>query len=282
VTLADQAVRDPGALRVRLLQTDPQLGDVEGNLAHLDGLVSARPDVDLVVTPELATHGYHLGVLDDSDPVALEDPRLAALGRHGPTVVAGFAEATGHRVHNSAAVIGAQSTGVQRKLYLPNYAGWEELKHFRPGGGITLHRLGEADIAVLICNDMWQPVLPWLAVHAGASVIVAPVNSILTTAQPPSARAWEAILVHTAITLQAYVVFVNRVGEENGNRFWGGSRVLCPDGDTMVELGDEPGEAVVDLDLAGQRRLRRRWPLLQQSRLDLIAAEATRLHAAQT
>lgn len=279
MSAADQEVRATDSLRVRLLQTEPRLGDVAGNLARLDLLVSERPQADLVVAPELATHGYHLGELGDPAPLAGDDARLAALGGHGPTVVTGFVEQSRHHVHNSAAIVDADGVRVQRKLFLPTYGAWEERKHFRPGARTAVHHVGGAEISVLICNDMWQPVLPWLAAHAGAEVLVVPVNSVVSEVGSPTDQTWDLILRHAAITLQAYVVFVNRTGREGGATFWGGSRVISPQGTTLVELDDQPGTAEVDLDLAGLRTLRRRWPLLQESRFDLVAAEAARLHA---
>jgi predicted amidohydrolase len=268
---------DGSPLRVRLLQTEPVLGKVEANLARLDELVAASSGADLVVTPELATHGYHLGLLDDSEPLSLSDPRVTALGRHGPTVVVGMVEQAGHRVHNTAAVVGADSVGAQRKLYLPTYRQWEEHKHFSPGGAITHHEVAGTRLAVLICNDLWQPVLPWLAAHGGAEVLVVPVNSVVSEVGRPTSEVWESILVHAALALQTYVVFVNRVGLEGGGRFWGGSRVIGPTGETVLRLGDDVEEGEVELDIPGLRRLRREWPLLRETRPELIAAEAQRL-----
>ena len=264
-------------LRVRLLQTDPRLGDVAGNLGRVDGLVAASPEVDLVVAPELALHGYHLGLLDHVEALPIEDPRIRALGGHGPTVVAGFVEQAGHRVHNAAAVAGPGGVGVQRKLYLPTYRQWEERKHFSAGGRITRHQVAGVRFAVLICNDLWQPVLPWLAGHGGAEVLVVPTNSIVSDVGRPTSEVWTTILEHAALTLQCYVVFVNRVGAEGGGRFWGGSRVVGPTGETLGVLGDEAGELDVELDIDELRRLRRHWPFLQETRPELIVNEARRL-----
>ncbi|MHA7262238.1 nitrilase-related carbon-nitrogen hydrolase [Arthrobacter sp. TMN-37] len=266
-------------LRVRLLQTDPVLGDVDGNLARLDALVQAGTDCDLVVAPELATHGYHLSEVPDIDPLQPDDERLLRLGRHGPAVVAGFAEAFRHHTFNSAALLTDGDPRIQRKMYLPTYRGWEERKHFRPGGRLLCHDLADTRLAVLICNDAWQPAVPWLAAHSGAEVLVVTVNSATSTVGISTERAWEIILLHAAVVLQSYVVFVNRSGRENERDFWGGSRVIDPSGEVLGQLGSEPGELTCDLDLGGLRRLRRQWPLLQESRAEIIAREAAQLSA---
>ena len=265
-------------LLVRLLQTDPVLGDVDGNLQRLGEQVARASSCDLVVTPELATHGYHLGHLDEApDDLAADDPRLAALGGHGPAVVVGFAERSSHHRYNSAALVTADGVRVQRKLFLPNYRAWEERKHFRPGGRLDVEDVAGTRTATLICNDAWQPPLPWAAAHDGAEVLVVPANSVVSDIGTPTSTAWDVILRHAAVALQSFVVFVNRAGDESGQHFWGGSKVFGPTGDVLGELGEEAGALDVELDLAELRRVRRQWPLLQETRERLIARTVARL-----
>jgi predicted amidohydrolase len=268
---------DTGVLKIRLLQTNPVLGDVEGNLIRLDSLVKAASDRDLVVAPELATHGYHLSEVPETMPLSPGDDRLLRLGTYGPAAVVGFAEAFRHHTYNSAALLSDGEPRIQRKMFLPTYRAWEERKHFRPGGTLHCYDLPKTRISTLICNDAWQPVIPWLAAHSGAEVLVVPVNSVTSNVGLPTERAWEILLLHAAVALQSYVVFVNRCGEENGQDFWGGSRVIHPSGEVMGQLGTEAGELDCELDLEELRSLRRQWPLLQEPRADLIAREAARL-----
>lgn len=266
-------------LRVALLQTRPVLGDVEANLAELHLLLGQFAGSDLVVAPELALNGYYLSGLEDVDALTADDPRLAALGRHGPAVVAGFVERSRHDQYNSAAVIDGEQVQVQRKLFLPTYRGWEERKHFRPGTRLRRFHIRGTQVGVLLCNDLWQPPVPWLAVHGGAEVLVVIANSVRSSAAVPVQRAWEILACHTAVTLQSYVVLVNRVGTENDSEFWGSSRVVGPDGEDLLRLGHEPATGEVTLDLNKLRALRRRWPLLREARLELVAREVQALMA---
>jgi predicted amidohydrolase len=270
---------EPAAvLQVALLQTHPRLGDVAGNVAELGYRLSEVAGADLAVTPELATHGYHIGKLDPPpEGLAAHDPLLTALGRQGPAVVVGLAESHLHHRYNSAAIIDRDRTYIQRKLYLPTYRLWEERKHFRPGTSLRCRDVRGVRLAVLICNDLWQAPLPWLAAHAGAEVLIVIANSAASTMDVPVEASWDLILRHTAVTLQCYVVFVNRSGSEADSRFWGGSRVITPDNGVLVQLGEGPDVAKVDLDLAALRDQRRRWPLLQESRFGLVARETARL-----
>jgi predicted amidohydrolase len=53
--------------------------------------------------------------------------------------------------------------------------------------------------------------------------------------------------------------------------------VIHPSGEVLGQLGEEPGELDCELDLAELRSLRRQWPLLQESRADLVARGALEL-----
>jgi predicted amidohydrolase len=265
-------------LRVALVQTAPHLGEAARNLAELDDQLGRLAESDLAVTPELALHGYHLSTLENAEALTAQDERMKKLGRHGPAVVVGFAESWRHHRYNSAALIdGDQVAAVQRKLYLPTYRAWEERKHFRPGNRLHCTDVRGTRVAILICNDLWQPPLPWLAAHDGAEILVVIANSVESRAAVPVRRAWDLLIAHAAVTLQCYVVFVNRSGDENGQHFWGGSHVAGPDGSTFAHLREEPGDIQAELDLGALRDLRRHWPLLQESRFNLVAREASRL-----
>jgi predicted amidohydrolase len=77
---------------------------------------------------------------------------------------------------------------------------------------------------------------------------------------------------------QAWVVYVNRVGTEAGCDFWGGSRVVDPHGEVVVQAPyGEPTLTCVDIDIAVARRSRRELPLIAEARLGLIQRETTRL-----
>ena len=273
------------ALRVTVAQVDCTLGDLEGNLRRTgEAIAQAREEgADLVVFPELSLTGYSLGqVLDD---VALDGvdgelaPLLEGAGHMG--VVVGFAEAGRLHTYNSAAYLEeGLARHLHRKLYLPTYGIFEERKHFSPGQALRAFDTPFGRMAILICNDMWQPMLPFLAVQDGARVLIAPANSSRqrfpgVTDMP---QEWRAINRFHARMLESYVIFVNRVGTEGELTFWGGSEVVDPYGATVFEAPlDKPAVATVDIDLELVRRRRREMPLVKEARLALIAREIERL-----
>ncbi|GAB3300543.1 nitrilase-related carbon-nitrogen hydrolase [Parasphingorhabdus pacifica] len=270
-------------MRVALAQVDCRLGEVQANLDEAHEVVqkAAAENVDLVVFPELSLHGYALGTVSEDRSISVGDERLAQLSRYGPDVSVGLHEDSRLRRYNSASYY-AEGAHVHthRKLYLPNYLDWEERKHSSPGQAMRAYETRHARMATLICNDAWQPALPWLAAQDGAEILLIPTNSAAGVAPGAvdTAAYWRDLLLFIARMQQCWVVFVNRVGDEAGVSFWGGSRVLDPWGEVLAEAPhNEASLTVVELDVQAARRRRREMPLLQEARFGLVSREVNRL-----
>jgi predicted amidohydrolase len=265
-------------MRLALAQIDVRLGDLEANSRRVrEVLAEARAGgADLVVFPELALSGYALG------QVAAESARepaaaIAVTSPEDPAALIGFAELEGGRRHNSAVYVErGESVHVQRKLYLPDYPPFEEGALFTAGGELRAFDAAFGRLAVLICNDAWQPVLPFIAIQDGAQVLLMPSNS--STAVPEAEHYWRELTRFYARMLQCYVVFVNRVGSEAGFTYWGGSHVVDPLGELVVEAPRlEEAIAFADVDLDRVEKRRRELPLVGEPRLDFLRAQLERL-----
>ena len=270
-------------MRVALAQFDSAIGEVDRNLDQIrEMLDQANADgADLTVFPELAVHGYSLGQVPDSAAMLARDERLLELASGHSDVLVGFHEDGGVRAYNSAAYLAdSRLVHVHRKLYLSNYLVWEERKHSSPGQSLRAFDTAYARAATLICNDAWQPAVPWLAAQDGAELLLVPTNSAsnLGADQLDNRVYWERLLESIGRMQQAWVVFVNRVGVENGGDFWGGSRVVDPHGEIVVQAPyGESALISVDIDISVARRCRRELPLIAEARLGLIQRETTRL-----
>ncbi len=279
-------------MRVALAQVAVELGDLDANLARAwSAIRSARDaEADVVVFPELHLSGYDLGRVVDDVALEVRDPRLAELAAAGGGmgVLLGFPELSSSGVHtyNSAAYFeGHDLIHVHRKLYLPTYDVFEERKHFSPGTTLQAFDTAAGRVATLICNDAWQPMLPFLAVHDGARVLFVPADSSQSRfpERYDSPTYWYDLVSFYGRMYQCFVVFVNRVGEENRGtdhelRFWGRSHVVDPWGERLAEAADSAEDLlVVDLDKAAIRRRRREVPLLKEARLGMLEREIRRL-----
>lgn len=272
-------------MRIGLGQIDCLLGDVEHNLGRMREVVhqAHEQNVDLLVFPELCVTGYSLGQISEDISLSPSDPRLQPLLAEAGamSIVFGFHEDGGLRTYNSAVYFeSGNPVHVHRKLYLPTYGAFEERKFFSPGQSMRAFRSGLGSMALMVCNDAWQPVLPFLAVQDGAEILLIPTNSADSRfpGSVDNVEYWHGITRFYARMFESFVVFVNRVGSENDLEFWGRSHIVDPSGAIITEA-PASREALVtaDVDLQEVRRWRRRVPLVKEARLALLCREFDRL-----
>ena len=271
-------------MRIALAQLDPHLGAVEANGERARAVVDeARTGgADLVVFPELYLSGYSLrSAPRDTSRTVADVVRMLDLDGDAPAVLLGFHERDGTQTYNSAVYVeGGRVVHVQRKLYPVEYPPFDEVSLYARGGELRAFGTPWCDAAVLICNDCWQPVLPFIAVHDGARLLLAPSSS--STAAPEAEPYWRELTRFYARMLQCHVVFANRVGAEGDFAFWGGSHVADPAGKVVAEAPRcEEALLFAEIDLRAADALRRRLPLVGDPRLDLLRAELDRLARAE-
>lgn len=275
-------------MRITLAQVDSALGDVEANLERAEQVVvTAREESsDLVVFPELFLSGYSVGEVDADLSVRPDDPRIEKLAQQAGTgsLALGFVESgvQGPHTYNSTVFYrGGRLVHVHRKLYLPAYPPFDERNHFTPGPTLRAFSVGpDTRMAVLLCNDAWQPHLAFLAVQDGATVLLVPAASAQSRFPEhyDSHEYWHDITHFYGRMFEVFVVFVNRTGSEGLLRFWGGSHVIDPWGNVVAEAVQDAEQLLtVDLDLAEVRRRRRQVPLVKEARLGLLQREVGRL-----
>lgn len=255
-------------------------GDVPANAARAAALVDAHPAADLVVLPELWLCGYcpqharERAVFPDGEELA---PVRAAAARCGTSVLIGFAERREGGVGNSLLCIGPDggTSGLYRKIMLFG----DEAAAFEPGEALALPEAGGVVLGPMLCFDVEFPEIARALARAGADVLVtASANMAPYYADhrlASRARALDNRLPH---------LYVNRVGEESGFTFVGGTRSIGPDGRVLAELppaGEDALEAAVRREPVGAAvdylRLAPRVPLRQvtgATRPELQAAHA--------
>ena len=279
---------------IALAQVAPRLGELEANLELAAASVRRARDegAQIVVFPELALTGYLLQDLVPEVAISAGDPRLAALSDEAPELLipTGFVEETSdHRFCNSAALLsGGRLIGLHRKVYLPTYGLFDEGRFTSAGDSIRTVDVGAplGRIGLSVCEDFWHPSLPMLQAQDGASLLI---NVAAGPARAPGSGAgvaavagWQRLQQTYALLGTVAVAFCNRVGNEEGLTFWGGSRLIGADGAVIVEapLYDEAlvvGVLETD-DIPAQRYV---LPLLADERLELTARELDRIIAAR-
>ena len=278
--------------RIALAQLAPHLGEVDANLELARGWLrrAATEGTRLTAFPELALTGYLLGDLVPDVAMHASDPRLATLSREVPgmLVAIGFVEETDeHRFCNSAALLrDGELIGLHRKVYLPTYGMFDEGRFTRAGDRIRAEEVGEPlrRVGLSICEDFWHASLPMIQAQDGAALLV---NLAAGPARAPGSAAglaaiagWHKMQDTYALLGTVAIAFCNRVGNEEGLTFWGGSRLLAPDGSTVAEAPlYEEALLVGSLEIDDLRMQRYGLPLLADERLELVRRELDRIIA---
>ena len=195
----------------------------------------------------------------------------------GMAVSFGFIErgADGRAYNAQALFRHGRCLAVHRKLNLPTYGNLQEGRHFAAGSELATTALpGGWSTATLICADAWNPALPWLAALKGIDLLLVPAASALDAVEGfDNPGGWEVILRHTALAYGLPLVMANHCGSRGGLRFWGGSRVLDPDGHEVARCGDRPGLAVATLRRDDVVAARRRLPTIRDADPALVRRE---------
>jgi predicted amidohydrolase len=278
--------------RIALAQVAPRLGDVDANLEIAAGALrrAGAEDAALLVLPELALTGYLLQDLVPEVAVRADDSRLAELSRTtaGVSLAIGFVEETDdHRYCNSVALLrDGELLGLHRKVYLPTYGLFDEGRFTRPGERIRTLDAGAplGRIGLSVCEDFWHPSLPMIQALDGADLLV---NVAAGPSRAPGSDAglaaiagWHKMQDTYALLGGVAIAFCNRVGNEEGLTFWGGSRVIAANGSTVVEAPLwEEAFVVATLDTDDTRMQRYGLPLLADERLELTRRELDRIIA---
>ncbi len=188
--------------------------------------------------------------------------------------------------HNTTAVLDADGTylGKYRKMHIPDDPGFYEKFYFTPGDlGYKVFKTKFATIGVLICWDQWYPEAARITSLMGAEVLFYPTAIGWASTQDEATNteqynAWQTIQRSHAIANGVHVVSVNRVGEEAGLKFWGGSFVSNPFGSVLYQASHHNEEVMVlELDLNKTDNYRTHWPFLRDRRIDSYQPITSRL-----
>ncbi|MFF5425114.1 MULTISPECIES: carbon-nitrogen hydrolase family protein [unclassified Streptomyces] len=249
------------ALRIALLQSSGELGDVAANLKILDEAAAraAAAGAGLLLAPELFLTGYAIGpdlarLAEPSDgPSARAVADLAA--RHGLAVGYGYPERDTERhgvLYNSAQIFGADGAVLAhyRKTHL---FGDFEAKWFTPGeDGLVQMRLGGLTVGLMICYDVEFPENVRAQALAGTDLLLVP-----TALMHPAEIVPESVIPVRAFENQLYIAYANRTGPEGDFEFVGLSTLAGPDGTARARAGRGEDLVFGDVDpdfLAASRK----------------------------
>ena len=253
-------------ITVAALQLDLSSQDERTNIDAVSALVedAAGKGAQVILPPELFSGPYFCKVEDEAlfalaRPTA-EHPSVVAMqalaARLGVAIPTSFFERDGHHYYNTLAMIGADGEimGTYRKSHIPDGPGYEEKYYFRPGNdGFKVWDLFGTRIGVGICWDQWYPECARAMALMGAELLFYPtaIGSEPYDADLDTSRMWRRAMLGHAVSNCIPVIAANRIGTEDGQKFYGHSFVTDEWGDYLREYGaGESGALVATIDLA--------------------------------
>jgi predicted amidohydrolase len=265
-----------GKIKIALAQMSCKREDKAENLVKIEKFVdkAKRRAADLVIFPELSLTGYV--VRDQIYDLAetIPGPTTKTVGdiakKRKVYIVFGMpelSEKTQATIYNTAVLVGPEGfVGKYRKMYLPTHSVFEEKRYFRPGHQTVAFDTKLGKIGLIICYDIFFPEVSRLTRLKGAQLIVC------ISASPAIRRAFfETLTVARAIENTTFLAYVNLVGIEDGLQFWGGSRVVGPNGKILVQAKYDDEELVTcDIDYADIRSVETFVPTLRDLRPELF------------
>ena len=263
-------------IKVALAQISCKRGDKAENIRKIESLVTIakQQGADLVIFPELSLTGYtmrdQIYELAETIPGHSMTVLEKIAKKTGTYIVFGMPELSGKTqatIYNAAVLVGPNGfVGKYRKMYLPTHSVFEEKRYFRPGyqTGVFETELGK--IGLIICYDIFFPEVSRLTRLKGAQLIVC------ISASPATRRTFfETLTAARAIENTAFLAYVNLVGIEDGLQFWGGSRLVGPNGKTLMQAKyDEEDMVVGEINYADIRPTETFVPILKDLRPELF------------
>lgn len=244
------------------VQLDTVWEDKAANHARLAAKLAADPPAPgtLVVLPEMWATGFSMNVAEitersDAETEAFQAAQagLYRIGLLGGVVTTG---ADG-RGRNEAVFFGMDGEEAARytKMHPFSYGG--ETRHYGRGSDVILFEWQGLAVAPFICYDLRFPEAFRRAARIGAEVFCVIANW-------PQAREdhWVTLLKARAIENQAYVVGVNRCGDDPNLHYGGRSLIFGPRGEVLADGGTEEGMLSARLDRDALRTYRREFPAL--------------------
>ena len=179
--------------------------------------------------------------------------------------------------HNTTAVLDADGKylGKYRKMHIPDDPGFYEKFYFTPGDlGYKVFATKFGKIGVLICWDQWYPEAARITALMGADFLVYPTAIGWATTQDEETNkdqynAWQTIQRSHSVANGLPVISVNRVGEEAGVKFWGGSFVTNAFGKVIYQASHNEEEIIIqEIDFQKSDFYRTHWPFLRDRRIE--------------
>jgi omega-amidase len=250
-------------LRIALVQFGRDRLNKPRNVERMLSTLSEIEDVDVVCLPEAWTGGGQLFLEEKECESLLTSLCQLAAENNYNLLTGGLFTRRGRKIFDTCHIINRDGTviGFYDKRF-PS-AAFNERDFCSPGKVSPVFIVNDAKIGIVICVDALYPELTRALALNDACVIFNPSNI-------PENRSelWKHVSATRAAENTVFYVFVN-----NTNTLYpderivkGHSLVVAPDGETILEAGEEEKVFQSELDLSQIDEIRQRWRYLNDIR----------------
>ncbi len=230
---------------------------------------AAKAGADIVVLPEMMITGYPVEDLalrpsfQNASELATKEFSIAlkAAGLGNVLVFIGYLRRTndteaktlgvprGGPMNCAAVIYDGQIQTSYAKHHLPNYGVFDEYRYFVPGNDSVLIRAFGIDIAVAICEDLWQDGGPVSQVKANGAGLLVVLNGSPYERDKDDVRL--NLVKRRAQEAEATLAYVNMVGGQDELVFEGDSIIVSKSGEVLERaLQFEIDMLIADLEIA--------------------------------
>jgi NAD+ synthase (glutamine-hydrolysing) len=265
--MTSSADRPTSTLRIALAQLNTSVGDIAGNCDKIVEWTghAAAIGADVVAFPEMAVVGYQVDDLAlrptfvEASRAALDElaGRLAEAGHGDIVAVVGYLDGSVKDARRVGRPVGSPQDAMavlhqgrvlirSAKHHLPNYGVFDEFRYFVPGNTLPVIRVRGVDVAIAICEDLWQDGGPVAAAADAKAGFLLSINASPYEVNKDDVRL--ELVRKRAAEAGCALAYVNQVGGQDELVFDGDSVVVEADG-TIVARGGQFTEELLTFDI---------------------------------
>ncbi|MBM3841086.1 MAG: carbon-nitrogen family hydrolase [Verrucomicrobia bacterium] len=257
-------------MKIIACQLDCVWEDKKANYARVRSLLDAAsiPAGALIVLPEMFSTGFSMNVagIRENNPSETET-FLANAARHYRAFLLGglVTRAEDGRGRNEAVAFDPNGMFLCRYAKIHPFSFGGETQHYAGGSEIVTFPWGDFVVAPFVCYDLRFPEIFRVATRRGAHLLAVIANW-------PTRRLnhWVALLRARAIENQAYVVGVNRVGNDPKLAYPGRSLIVDPQGEVVAEGSGEEQLVSAEVGVGRVISWRNEFPALGDMRSEFV------------
>ncbi len=252
-------------MKIAIAQYSPEWEKPQENINKINSLLEGFEEgTDLLIFPEMTLTGFTMRsekFAEEIDGIATKFfiELSAKLKTH---IFAGIIEKDGKNIFNSLVHFNNQGliTARYRKIHPFSYS--NEDKYYSKGNEIVTTKIDKTVFGLSVCYDLRFPELYRLYAKEGAEILVNIANWPV-----PRIEHWKTLLKANAIFNQAFMIGVNRTGDDPFNNYNGSSALFNPLGENLLTLNSSEILQTISIHPEEVKTTRDKFPFLNDMRL---------------